>query len=318
MGLGIITDLDSPRAHTGRLPLNLSIWLGLLVLWIGWGSVYAAMAESARTIPPLLATGVRFTLAGAILAAVGLRKRGWTALTRRHWRSASTLGLLGVVLGTSGVVLSVRHVASGTVALLAATVPLWVALIELAWLRRHIPRPARVGLVVGFLGTGLLVTQGGSGAVDPFWALVVVLCSAAWALGIVYASEAEQAPNLFLATGLQMMIGGLGTFVLAVATENLGSFRPADVTAASAYGWTWTFLVGALAGYATSMWLVRVTSPTLVATASYINPIVALVIGAILLGEPVGMRTVVAGVAVLAGVVLIIKATPGAEPIVER
>ncbi|MCW2598406.1 MAG: DMT(drug/metabolite transporter) superfamily permease [Frankiales bacterium] len=319
LGLRIITDLDTPRTRSPRLrPLNLSIWLGLLVLWIGWGSVYAAMAESARTIPPLLATGVRFVMAGLILAAIGLRRGSWAGLTRRHWTSASVLGLLGVVLGTGGVVLSVRHVASGTVALLAATVPLWVALIEFAWLRRHIALPARIGLVVGFLGTGLLVTQGGAGAVDPFWALVVVLCSAAWALGTVYASQAEQAPDLFLATGLQMVIGGLGTFILAVGTEPVTSFRLTQVTAASFYGWAWTFLVGALAGYATAMWLVRVTSPTLVATASYINPIIALVIGAVLLGEPVGLRTVVAGVAVLAGVVLIIKATPGTEPITER
>jgi drug/metabolite transporter (DMT)-like permease len=292
--------------------------LGLVVLWIGWGSVYAAMTESARTIPPLLATGVRFSLSGGLLLLAGRRRWPLRGLTRGHWKAAVVLGFCGVLLGTSGIVLSVRHVASGTVALLAATVPLFVALVERLWLGRRIPTLAQAGLVVGFLGTGLLVTAGGSGGADPFWSLVVVACSAAWALGMVYAAKAEQAPDMLVATGLQMLLGGVATFVLAVATGDLSSFRPSQVTGLSAFGWTWTFLIGALAGYAISMWLVRVTSPTLVATASYVNPVVALLIGAVLLGEPAGSRTVVAGLSVLVGVVLIIRATPEPEPVLER
>jgi drug/metabolite transporter (DMT)-like permease len=300
------------------LPPQLSIWLGLLVLWVGWGSVYAAMSESARTIPPLLATGVRFSLAGGLLLLAGRRRWPLRGLTLGHWTAASVLGLFGVLLGTGGIVLSVRHVASGTVALLAATVPLFVALVERIWLGRRIPTLAQVGLVIGFLGTGLLVTAGSSGGADPFWALVVVACSAAWSVGMVYASKAGQAPDVLVATGLQMLLGGVATFAVAVATGDLSAFRLSEVSGASAFGWTWTFLVGALAGYAISMWLVQVTSPTLVATASYVNPVVALVIGAVLLGEPAGPRTVVAGLAVLVGVVLIIKAAPEPAPVLER
>jgi drug/metabolite transporter (DMT)-like permease len=143
---------------------------GVLILWIGWGSVYAAMATSAETIPPLLATGVRFMLAGCVLGALGGARRVSADLaTRREWRSAATLGFLCILIGTGGIVVSVKYVASGTVALLAATAPMWVALVERFWLRRTIPPRSVVGLLVGFAGTTLLVTQGGSAAVDLGW-----------------------------------------------------------------------------------------------------------------------------------------------------
>jgi drug/metabolite transporter (DMT)-like permease len=294
-------------------PSKAGLIAGLLVLWIGWGSVYAAMSTSAETIPPLLATGIRFILAGSVLGALGGARRVNRELaTRREWRSAATLGFLCILIGTGGIVVAVRHVASGTVALLAATAPMWVALVEWVWLRRPVRLPTGVGLLVGFAGAGLLATQTGSSAVNVQWAVIVVLCSGAWGLGMVYASVVPQVPSTGIATGLQMVLGGVMVLVLATTVGELGSFDAGAITARSAIGWVWMLLVGALAGYGVCMWLLRVTSPTLVATASYVNPIVAVLVGWALLGEPITTRSIVSGALVLGSVVVIVTHPPGA------
>lgn len=292
---------------------------GVLILWIGWGSVYAAMATSAETIPPLLATGVRFMLAGCVLGALGGARRVSADLaTRREWRSAATLGFLCILIGTGGIVVSVKYVASGTVAVLAATAPMWVALVERFWLRRTIPPRSVVGLLVGFAGTTLLVTQGGSAAVDLGWGVVVVLCSGAWGLGMVYASVAQQAPNPSRATGMQMVLGGAMVLVLGLAVGEVGDLHPGQITERSAVGWCWMLIMGALVGYGVCMWLLRVVSPTLVATASYVNPIVAVIVGWALLDERVTTRSLLAGLLVLVGVAVIVTRRGEASTVPER
>jgi drug/metabolite transporter (DMT)-like permease len=302
-----------PSATRRRVSERHLVIAGVLVLWIGGGSVYAAMATSAETIPPLLGTGVRFVIAGSILAAWGRRQLppGSRRPARAHWRSATVLGTLNVLIGTGGIVVAVKYLPSGTVALLAATAPMWVALVERMWLRRSVSRRVAIGLVIGFAGAGLLVTQSGSGHLDVRWALVVIGCSAAWGLGMVLASVAPPAASVSLVTGMQMVIGGVLMFVLAAAVGELGSFHVGEITERSLVGWIWILLMGALIGFSVCMWLLRVTTPALVATASYVNPVVATVIGWAVLDETISGRTVVSGGLVLVGVVLIVT-MPGA------
>lgn len=307
------TEDTVPPVRRGR------VVAGVLVLWIGWGSVYAAMATTAETIPPLLATGARFVLAGLVLGVVGgLRQGRQVAATVRQWRSAATLGVLCILVGTGGIVVAVQYLASGTVALLAATAPMWVAVVERVWLGRRVSARSVVGLLVGFAGTTLLVTQGGAASVDLGWGVVVVACSGAWGLGMVYASVADQAPDPSRATGMQMVLGGLLVLVLALLVGEGSDLDVGEISRRSLLGWAWMLVMGAMVGYGVCMWLLRVVSPTVVATSSYVNPIVAVFVGWAVLDEPVTGRSLTAGVLVLIGVVVIVARRPDRPTIPER
>lgn len=326
--------LDQPTQPSLTNPLDqrvrsnagpLAIWAGMVVLYFVWGSTYIGIRLAVESIPPFLMAGVRFLIAGALLLAwewLAVRRiqRDPTVApadqptrpTLRQWRDSAIVGgaLLGGGMGL--VALGERTVPAGIAAFLIAMLPVWVAVLGRLFFSERLPRAAIVGVVVGLVGVAVLVGPAGTAggpSFDPF-GLVVLLCSPiAWAAGSLYSSHRAVLPRRPLtATGLQMICGGAILMIAAVLTGELGGFDLAAVTGRSALGLLYLTTVGSLVGFTTYVWLLRVAPLAKVATYAYINPIVAVILAGLILGEPIEPRTALAGAIIVAGVALIVTA----------
>jgi drug/metabolite transporter (DMT)-like permease len=284
----------------------------LAIVYVVWGSTYTGIAYGLETLPPLLLGGTRFLVAGSILyAAVRLTAHA-ARPTRRHWASAALTGTPLLVLGNGGVVWAQQRVPSGIAALLVATVPLWIATLDRLVFGRRLDRRSLVGLVLGFGGIATLVDLGTGGA-DAVGSLVLVLAALGWASGTLLARGASLPPHPLQAAAMQMLAGGTILTVAAAATGELSDVGA--VSGRSFAGWAYLVVFGSIVAFSAYGWLLRVAPTGLVATYAFVNPVVAVLLGRLLLGESVGAREVVAGSIIVAAVALIVTGTARAvEP----
>ncbi|MFL5779354.1 MAG: EamA family transporter [Chloroflexota bacterium] len=289
-----------------------SIWLGLLTLYLVWGSTYLGIRIAVETLPPFLMAGARFALAGLVLL-------GWTALrdpdaiattTRREWRDSAIVGALLLGGGMGLVAFGEQHVPSGITALLIALMPVWIAVLGWVFLRERLPGLALVGIVVGFVGVAILAgptITGGSGGFDPISVVALILSPILWATGSLFASHRARLPERpLLATGIQMLLGGLVLFAMAILAGEPARFHPEAVSAASLGAFGYLLVVGSLVAFTTYGWMLRVAPLPLVATYAYVNPVIAVILGGLILQEPIEPRTVVAGAVIVFAVALIV------------
>ncbi len=284
-----------------------AILAALAAVYIIWGSTYLAIRFAVETLPPFLMAGVRFTIAGAILYG-WRRAMGFARPTGAQWRSATVVGALMLLGGNGGVVWAEQFIESGTTALIVASVPFWMVLLD--WLRPggHRPR-ARVwvGILIGFGGVLLLMGEPGAAGSSPHYLaafIVLLLASVAWAAGSLY-SRSASLPAPLLATGMQMLTGGLLLLLAGAVTGELSGLDPAAFSTRSVLALVYLIVFGALIGYSAYVWLLRVTEPALASTYAYVNPVVAVVLGWLLAGEAMNARIVLAGAVIVAGVVII-------------
>jgi drug/metabolite transporter (DMT)-like permease len=283
----------------------------LAIVYVVWGSTYTGIAYGLETLPPLLLAGTRFLVAGALLyVAVRLSAAAAVRPTRRHWAAAALTGTPLLVLGNGGVVWAQQHVASGIAALLVATVPLWIAALDRIAFGRRLDRRSLVGLVLGFAGIATLVDVGGGGA-DPVGSVVLVLAALGWASGTLLARGAALPPQPLLAAAMQMLAGGAILTAGAAVTGELADIG--SVSARSFAGWAYLVVFGSIVAFSAYGWLLRVAPTGLVATYAFVNPVVAVVLGWLLLGESVGVRELVAGSIIVAAVALIVTGTARAR-----
>ncbi|HET6232757.1 MAG TPA: drug/metabolite exporter YedA [Longimicrobiaceae bacterium] len=287
----------------------LKLLAAFAIVYVIWGSTYLAIAIAIDTIPPLAMAGARFVIAGSVLYAF-LRLRGVPNPEPRQWRAAGIVGALLLVGGNGCVVMAERTVPSGIVALLVATVPLWMVLLE--WLRPGGGvRPARrtfVGLAVGFAGMVLLVGPGelsGGGGVPLGGAAIVFAGSLSWAFGSIWARQAPMPKNPLMATAVEMLSAGVLLTVIAGATGELSSVGAQAVTLKSLLALGYLIVFGSLVAFSAYVWLLRATTPALVSTYAYVNPVVAVFLGWLVLGEPVTGRTLLAAAVIIAAVAII-------------
>jgi drug/metabolite transporter (DMT)-like permease len=284
-----------------------AIIAALAAVYVIWGSTYLAIRFAVETLPPFLMAGVRFTIAGAIL--YGWRRAlGFARPTGAQWRSATIVGALMLLGGNGGVVWAEQFIESGTTALIVASVPFWMVLLD--WLRPsgHRP-PARVwlGILIGFGGVLLLMGEPGGGASSPHYLaafIVLLLASIAWAAGSLY-SRSASLPAPLLATGMQMLTGGILLLLAGAVTGELSGLDPSAFSTRSVLALVYLIVFGALIGYSAYVWLLRVTEPALASTYAYVNPVVAVVLGWLLASEAMNARIVLAGAVIVAGVVII-------------
>lgn len=301
--------MDSPAKASGA-----AIWAGLIAIYIVWGSTYLAILFVVETMPPFLAAGFRFLIAGAALY-VFRRLRGDLAPLRLEWRSAAIVGLFLLVGGNGGVMWAEQRVASGIAALLIASVPFWMALLDSV--RPGGRRPngwVIIGILAGFAGILVLVgpTQllGIEGEVDLLGVLVLLLAAFLWAVGSLYNRGAKLPGSPLLGTGMEMLVGGFGLLLLGTVT---GEWARLDLTAVSARSWLgFAYLVvfGSWVGFASYIWLLRVAPTMLVSTYAYVNPFVAIILGSLLAGEELTTRILLAAVFILGSVVVITMKQP--------
>jgi len=285
------------------------IWLALIAVYIAWGSTYLAIRFAVETIPPFLMAGFRFLVAGAILYT-WRRVAGDPTPTRIQWRSASIVGLLLLLGGNGGVVWAEQRVASGIAALIVGSAPLFMVLIDA--LRPGGQRPnwqTGSGVLVGFLGIALLIGPSqwtGNGLqLDNIGVLVLLLASILWATGSLYSRNAQLPSSPLLGTGMEMLAGSAGLFILGTLTGEWGRLELTAIAPRSLWGLLYLITFGALVGFAAYTWLLRVAPTPLVATYAYVNPLIAIFLGNLLAKEALTPRLLIAALVIVSAVALI-------------
>ncbi len=298
----------------------IAVWAGLIVLYLVWGSTYLGIKVAVETVPPFVMGFIRFVPAGILLAgAVALRNR--RTIQRPSRRAVADTLIVGALLLMGGMGLvawAEQTIPSGIAALLIALMPMWLAIFGLVFFRERLPRAGVVGIAVGVVGVAILAwPTAGVDDLDPAGLLALLVSPICWALGSIYAARRAvlPAPALF-ASGLEMIAGGLVLLVASAVSGELATFDPAAVSTASWLGVLYLLLVGSLVGYTTFAWLVQVAPLPRVATYAYVNPVVAVILGAIVLQEPLSPRTWVASVVIIVAVVLIVTARARVQPTV--
>ena len=291
---------------------NLAAWAGLLVLYVVWGSTYLGIKLAVETIPPFLMGFMRFVPSGLVLAgAVALRNR---ATIRRpsiiELRDTAIVGAFLLLGGMGLVAWAEQTVPSGISALMIALMPMWLAVFSRVAFGDRLPKLGWAGVVIGIAGVAILAwPANGVAALDPAGMVALVISPMLWSIGTLYSAKKAVRPMpVLFATGLEMVAGGVVLLVAAAVSGELGGFSFATVSATSWLSVVYLSIVGSLVGYTTFTWLLTVAPLPRVTTYAYVNPVVAVVLGAIVLSEPLSGRTGVATVVIVAAVVLIVTA----------
>jgi drug/metabolite transporter (DMT)-like permease len=281
------------------------------IVYVIWGSTYLFIRLASETIPPLLMAGARFLLAGAVLVAITARGGGGRddPIGRRQWGAAAVTGAL-LLLGGNGLVsYGEQFVASGVVALLVATVPLFIALIGALFLGQRMPRMGVIGLAVGLGGTAVLLRPGG-GAGDPAHMLLVLASPLCWAIGSLYATRGPLPRRLLLASGLEMLCGGVMLMAAGGLTGEFANLHLGSISLVSALSVLYLVVFGSLVAFSAYVWLLSKVPTTAVATYAYVNPLVAVLLGWAFLGEHITGQTLLAAALIVVAVALILSRPP--------
>jgi drug/metabolite transporter (DMT)-like permease len=287
-----------------------AIWSALIAVYLIWGSTYLAIRYAVETTPPFLMAGVRFIISGGFLYLLR-RTSGDPVPKPVEWRNAAIIGTFLLVGGNGGVVWAEQFVPSALTALLVATVPLWMVLMDA--LRPGGQRPrfmAANGIIIGFGGVILLIgsTANHESPINAYGAAALVLASLFWATGSLYGRYAELPLSPLLGTGMEMLSGGVVLLILACALGEWSGFDHTAVSLRSALALIYLTVIGSGA-FVAYVWLLRVAPTPLVATYAYVNPLVAVLLGYFWAYEPITPRTLFAATLILGSVMLV--STPG-------
>ena len=302
-------------------PGKILILSAFAALYLIWGSTYLAIRFAIETIPPLLMAGTRFLLAGLVMWAIA-RWQGAPKESLANWRTALIIGACLLLGGNGGVTLSEQYISSGLASVIVATVPIYMAL--LAWWTGIAPRPAPIiwlGLAGGFAGVALLLApnlrfSAGDGSKAGIGMLILLCSSFIWSAGSIYSRKAKSvAPPLLLA-GQQMICGGALLTVGGLLTGEHHRLDIGHISPLSIGSFAYLVVIGALVGYTAYIFLLRHCEPAKVATYAYVNPIVAVILGAVFAGETLSGRAILAATLIIGSVALVITVQQTApEPI---
>ena len=277
-------------------------------VYVIWGSTYFGMAIAIQSIPPLLMAGGRALIAGSLLYAV-VRMRGAARPAPIHWLNAAIVGGMLLAGGNGGVSWAQQFVPSGLAALVVAAVPLWMILID--WLRPGGSRPQSLvfaGLALGFVGVAFIVLgkdHAGQRIIAPIGAVVLLGATISWSIGSVWSRHLSKPGSALLTIAMQMIAGGVLLILAGAVAGEIPRFHLSSITRASALAFAYLTFIGSLVGFTAYVWLLQVSTPARVSTYAYVNPIIAVLLGRIALDEPLPHSVILAGVLVLAGVILI-------------
>ncbi|MEU4067184.1 EamA family transporter [Streptomyces wedmorensis] len=285
-----------------------TVWAALGVVYVVWGSTYLGIRIAVETMPPFLSSGARFVTAGLLLAGIIAWRQGPAALkvTRRQLGSAVLIGLLLIPGGNGLVVLAETSIPSGLAALLIAVVPAWVVILRAATGER--PGLGAVGgVLLGLVGLAVLTLPGLSGDVKIGGVVLVVVATLLWSVGSFSSSRLPMPANPFTASAYEMVAGGLAGLLIGVVR---GEQHGLDLTAISGRSWAalaYLILFGSLLAFTSYAWLLQAAPLSLVATYAYVNPVVAVLLGALVLNEALTWPLLLGGAVVVGGVCLIVS-----------
>ncbi|HEX4717326.1 MAG TPA: GNAT family N-acetyltransferase [Thermoleophilaceae bacterium] len=289
------------------------VWLALGSIYLIWGSTYLAIRVMVETVPPLVGAGFRFLIAGAIFYLFLRLRRGAAAVrfTGRELLAASVAGTLLCFGGNGLVTVAEQHVPSGIAATLIASVPLWIVLFR-RLSKDPINRVALVGVLIGFAGVGVLMLPGERPhglSMGPM--LVVVLAAALWAIGSYYPRSWPLPRDVFLSTALQMVTSGAVMIGVAAVAGEFGKVDPGGFSTKSVAGFIWLVTAGSLVAYTAYVWLLKNAPISKVSTYAYVNPVVAIFLGWLLLNETITGTIVLGATLIVASVALVVSRESG-------
>jgi drug/metabolite transporter (DMT)-like permease len=279
-------------------------------LYVAWGSTYLAIRIVVEHLPPFLMAALRFVIAGGLLLLF-LRWRGEPWPTRQQWRTGALVGTLLLFGGNGLVSWSEQSVASGLTALILATTPLWFVVLE--WLPPWHKRPAPstvAGLILGFLGVIILVSRPASNPANGpewSWAGIAVLLSACvfWSTGSLLQRRAGWSASPAMNAAVQMLCGAASLTIAGTLTGEWNRLHLADFSSKALTALAYLVVFGSWIGFGAYVWLLKHTTPTRLATYAYVNPVIAVLLGWLILKEPITIRILWAGLCILASVLIV-------------
>ena len=313
--------LTDPPRQPRRRPADLAAWAALLAVWVVWGSTYLAIRVADRTIPPFPMAGVRYLTAGVLLypaAWLGSRRRGPQPGSRpqpraraslAQWAGMAVVGTMLLAFGNGGVSYAERTLPSGLAALLVASVPLWMALADQVINGRRLRPSGWAALAIGLAGIAIVAQPRGNSAVLPV--LVVLGASVSWGIGSVLAGRLPAPASPLLGSAMEMLAGGAVLVGLAAAT---GEAWPGHASAESLLALAYLIGPGSLLALTCYMIALRRLPTSVVSTYAYVNPVVAVALGALLLGERLTLSALIGGAVVVASVALLLSPRSRQEP----
>ena len=289
-------------------------WLSLWTVYLIWGSTYFAIAYVIESMPPLLAMGIRFLIAGLLLALIISLRQGTSELKipRAELKSSLLMGFLLLGFGIGTVSIAQAYVPSGIVALIIAALPLWIAIFRTIS-GEQLAKVSWLGLMIGFAGVALLLKPGSITPVSDIensklflFMLLVLLGNIGWALGTFLAPRFPLPKNTLVFTAYELLAGGASlTLAGFIKGESISDFLDA-----TSWSWLWfvyLIIFGSIAAYTAYLWLVANAPVSLTATYAYVNPIIAVALGAIFLDELITSAYAIGGLIILIGVILVVS-----------
>jgi drug/metabolite transporter (DMT)-like permease len=303
--------VPDPRAVTQ--PSRAKVVMAFAAVYLIWGSTYLAIKVAIETVPPFFMASARFLIAGSALYVL-TRWRGAARPGHEQWLAATGVGALLLVGGNGALAWSEQHVPSGLAALLLATIPIWMVLLD-SRRKGGTQLTSRVvgGLGIGLAGIGLLVGPAklwGSSRIDPEGASVLMFGAVSWSVGSLYSRHAKLPPSPFLAASMEMLTGGVMLVFVGLLAGEGGQLHFNAVSARSISGIVYLVLFGSLLGFTAYIWLLGVSSTARISTYAFVNPVVAVFLGWAFAGEAQSARTLLATGAIVAAVALIITHRP--------
>ena len=301
--------------------------LAFAIIYFVWGSTFLAIRVGVREVPPLVLASMRFFVAGAVLF-LWMRLSGTPSPSRREWLAASVLAVCIFVLDYGLLFWAEQRVPSGIAAVMLATIPVFMALSEIIFLRtQRLTFRLALALLVGIGGVSVLVSRSvniGEAPIDRSGAIALVIAAMSWSIASALTRKLPLPASKVMSSGAQMLAGGI---LLALTAVILGEFRGFHIAAVSRGAWfalAYLIVAGSIVGFTAYVWLIHHESPTKVGTYAYVNPVVAVIVGYFLGGETVGPRTLLGTLLVLVSVIVITTtrarkpaAAPLAEPLQE-
>jgi drug/metabolite transporter (DMT)-like permease len=282
--------------------------LAFAIIYFVWGSTFLAIRVGVREVPPLILAAMRFFVAGVVLY-VWMIARGERSPSGREWRSACLLGIVIFVMDYGLLFWAEQRVPSGIAAVMLATIPVFMALSEIIFLRTQTLTVRLVlALLIGIGGVAVLMSRSlnlGGAPIDKMGAVALIFASISWSVASALTRKLTLPASKVMSSGAQMLAGGVFLAVTAAALGEFRNFHPWSVSREVWFALLYLIVAGSIVGFTAYVWLIHHESPTKVGTYAYVNPIVAVLVGYFLGGEALSMRTILGSLFVLVSVVVI-------------
>lgn len=289
-------------------PLRWQTLLAFAIIYFVWGSTFLAIRIGVQEVPPLLLAGMRFFTAGIALY-LWMRFKGTPSPTRREWIAASSVAVLIFVIDYGLLFWAEQRVPSGIAAVMMATIPVFMALTEILFLRtQRLTARLAFALLLGIGGVAVLVSHSlglGGSAIDTWGAIALMISAISWSAATILLRKLPLPESKVMSSGAQMLAGGAFLMVTAALFGELKDFHPETVSLHAWLALIYLIIAGSIVGFTAYVWLIHHESPTKVGTYAYVNPVVAVLMGYFFGGEGLGARTVLGTLLVLVSVVVI-------------